>query len=444
MLDELFSIDSLNHSLDRLIDGHFDVISERPRISTGADRVELDLFLRDREKHLGAASRKVIEGRYTFSPFLEHEIPKDGSKEMRTISVASIRDSVVQRLLYDYLYPFVEAQLKKDVVFGYRRGVSAHDAIRKIKTHFDAGLTFVFEADLEKFFDTVRHDTLLQKVESLDIDERVLVLVRRFLKTGKIPSDQVREHQDQKGKQQKYRPEPRTIGVPQGGVLSGLLSNLYLAEFDSAMLAQHSGLVRYADDFVVCCGSVHECHKAFEHAEDLLVPLKVKLHPSPNKTKKCVLAETGVEFLGFQVSPSFIKVRGRNVAKFKRRIGDVISSQKIYKTPERTFLSLCNRLAFKIRGPNDKQLKKLAERGAVISPCRRSWIGFFRIVDDIDQIKKLDRWIRRQVSQFMWEKHKIRVSLKHMQDYELPSLVKCLWKARRSLPIDTEAESEGT
>lgn len=444
MFDEFFSIDSLNQSLDRLIDGHFDVISERARISTGADRIELNLFLRDRENHLGAVNRKVLAGRYTFAPFLEREIPKDGTKEMRTISVASIRDSVVQRVLYDYMYPFVETQICENVVFGYRKGVSAHDAIRKIKANFADGLTFVFEADLEKFFDTVRHDTLLEKVKSLDIDERALVLVRRFLKTGRIPPSQVNEHQDQKGKQQKYRPEPRTIGVPQGGVLSGLLSNLYLAEFDSAMLAQHSGLVRYADDFVVCCGSKHECQQAFEHSRDLLVPLKVKLHPSPSKTKKCVLAETGVEFLGFRVSPSFIKVRGRNIAKFKRRIGDVISSQKIYNTPEKTFLSLCNRLAFKIRGPSDKQLKKLAERGTVISPCRRSWIGFFRIVDDIDQIKKLDRWIRRQISQFMWEKHKVPVSLKHMQDYELPSLVNCLWKARRSLPIDTEAESEGT
>lgn len=442
MLDEFFSIESLNQSLDHLIDGHFDVISERPRISTGADRIELDLFLRDREKHLLAASRKVLEGRYTFSPFLEREIPKDGTKEMRTISVASIRDSVVQRLLYDYMYPFVETQLSENVVFGYRKGVSAHDAIKRIKAHFADGLTFVFEADLEKFFDTVRHEILLEKVESLNIDERALVLVRRFLKTGKIPSDQVREHQDRNGKQQKYKPEPRIIGVPQGGILSGLLSNLYLAEFDSAVLAQHRGLVRYADDFVVCCGSEHECKQAFECVKDLLVPLKVNLHPSPSKTKKCVLANAGVEFLGFRVSQNSIRVRGRNIAKFKRRIGDVISTQKIYNTPERTLLSLCNRLAFKIRGPNDEQLRKLVERGAVISPCRRSWIGFFRIVDDIDQIQKLDRWIRRQISQFMWEKHKCQVTLKHMQDYELPSLVNCLWKARRSLPIQAEGDAE--
>ena len=103
-----FSIASLESSFERLLDGHFDVIAERPRISTGADRIELELFLRDKDKHLAAAQRKVLSGRYTFSPFLERQIPKDGSTEMRTISIASIRDSIVQRALYDYLYPFVE------------------------------------------------------------------------------------------------------------------------------------------------------------------------------------------------------------------------------------------------------------------------------------------------------------------------------------------------
>jgi len=152
-LEDFFSSDSLNSSCDSLLDGHFDVITERPRVSTGSDRIELDLFLRDRDKHLAAAARKVLNGRYTFSPLLEREIPKEGTKELRTISIASIRDSIVQRQLYDYMYPVVDERLSQSVVFGYRKGVSAHDAIKKIKRHFDDGLTFVFEADLEKFFD---------------------------------------------------------------------------------------------------------------------------------------------------------------------------------------------------------------------------------------------------------------------------------------------------
>lgn len=435
-----FSIASLESSFERLLDGHFDVIAERPRISTGADRIELELFLRDKDKHLAAAQRKVLSGRYTFSPFLERQIPKDGSTEMRTISIASIRDSIVQRALYDYLYPFVDGMLSNHVVFGYRKGVSAHDAIGVISRHFAHGRTYVFEADLEKFFDNVDHSVLLEKTARLPLEERVQTLLRRFLKTGKIPSEQVEEHRAMTGKQKRFSPEPRLKGVPQGGVLSGLLSNLYLAEFDRQMLAQHSGLVRYADDFLVCCGEEQECTDAHALAKTLLEPLKVNLHPSPKKTKVCVQADSGVEFLGFRISPNCVRVRGRNIAKFKDRIGHVIEKQKLRPSPGATLKRLCWRLAFKIRGPSEEQLRKLAERGRTVSVARRSWIGFFRIVDDIEQIRNLDRWIRRQVAKFMWEKYRIRYKVSQMRNLGLPSLVNSLWKARKAKPLVIEGE----
>jgi group II intron reverse transcriptase/maturase len=438
--DDHFSCAALESSFQRLIDGHFDVIAERPRISTGADRIELELFLRDKDKHLAAAARKVLSGRYTFSPFLERQIPKDGSTELRTISIASIRDSIVQRALYDYLYPLVDGLLANGVVFGYRKKVSAHDAIGVIAGHFSRGRTYVFEADLEKFFDTVDHTILLAKTVQLPIDDRVQTLLRRFLKTGKIPSEQVEEHRAMTGKQKKFSPEPRLRGVPQGGVLSGLLSNLYLAEFDRQMLAKHCGLVRYADDFLVCCTEEQECHDAYALARTLLEPLKVNLHPSPRKTKICVRADSGVEFLGFRISPSSVRVRGRNITKFKDRIINVIETQKLRPSAEVTLRRLCWRLAFKIRGPNEEQLRKLAERGRTVAVARRSWIGFFRIVDDIQQVKSLDRWIRHQVKQFMWKRYRVRVTATQMRHLGLPSLVNSLWKARKAKPIELNDE----
>src|SRR5262245_48907052 len=110
MLDfeSCFTCERLSACVKSLLDGHFDVIAERPRISTGADRIELDLFLRDQGKHLTAIGRRVQRGKYTFSPFLERNIPKPASPDVRTISVASIRDSVVQRALYEYLYPIID------------------------------------------------------------------------------------------------------------------------------------------------------------------------------------------------------------------------------------------------------------------------------------------------------------------------------------------------
>ena len=143
--DEHFAADKLDQHFEALMNGHFDVIEERPRLSIGSDRIELDLFLRDRQKHLAAMSRKVIEGRYTFSPFLEHEIPKADSSAMRTISISSIRDSIVQRALYHYSYDGVDRQLT-EAVFGYRRGRSAHAAIRSLFGHITDGRVFVFDA----------------------------------------------------------------------------------------------------------------------------------------------------------------------------------------------------------------------------------------------------------------------------------------------------------
>jgi RNA-directed DNA polymerase len=245
--ESCFTCERLSAGVESLLDGHFDVIAERPRISTGADRIELALFLRDQDKHLAAIGRKVQSGRYTFSPFLERHISKPDSKDMRTISVASIRDSIVQRALYEYLYPFIDAKLSASV-FGYRKGISAHDAVRFIRKHFGEGRVFVFDADLRKFFDSVNHDVLLEMVQQLNLDDRANILIRRFLKTGRIPTSQVEEHRIRKGKQIKYVPEPRLFGVPQGGVLSGLLSNLYLSQFDASIRERYDGFVRYADD----------------------------------------------------------------------------------------------------------------------------------------------------------------------------------------------------
>src|SRR5262249_4956094 len=155
---------------------------------------------------------------------------------------------------YEYLYPLVDAKLSPSV-FGYRKGMNAHDAVRLIRKHFAEARAFVFDADLRKFFDTVNHDVLLAMVRRLNLDRRAHDLIRRFLKTGRVPQAQVEEHKKRKEKQTKYIPEPRTIGVPQGGVLSGLLSNLYLSQFDGSIRKRYQGFVRYADDFLVCCQS---------------------------------------------------------------------------------------------------------------------------------------------------------------------------------------------
>ena len=439
ILENFFSLESLNHCVERLINNHFDVIKKQSFISTGSDRVDFAQFRRDQKMHLETIQKKVLEGRYTFSPQLERKIPKSNPKEYRTISVMTIRDTIVQRALYEYLYSSVDSTLSSSV-FGYRKKTSSHNAVYAIREHFNQGMTYVFDADIKSFFDTVDHDILLAKVGKMDIDNRVNKLVLRFLKTGKISSKQVEEHKLNKGKQKKYQPTKREIGVPQGGVLSGLLSNLYLSEFDATILRRFPGLVRYADDFVVCCRSETECEQVHQLVRKTLGSLNIILHPK--KTQECVIAEKGIDFVGFRISTQGIKIKGQNVSRFKNKISRVLRRQKLFSNPKRTLKSICKRLTFKIKGPSEEQLKLLAERGIDSSMCMRSWIGFFRIIDDENQINAIDRWIRKQISRFMWAKYKLRVKYTTMQEYGLPSLINSMWRARSRKSAKIELENQ--
>lgn len=428
--EEAFALAALQGQFDRLRVRRFDVIHDRARILTGADGICLQDFIRDQNNHLRAISRKVIQGRYTFSPFRGVDIPKAGTKDTRPISISTIRDTIVQRSLYDYLYPRVDPLLT-DSVFGYRAGRSAHDAIRTIVDHARAGCNWILDADLSKFFDTVDHELLLSKTQQLEIDPRAQTLIRRYLRTGRITPEEVKAVQEARaaGQQTKYRPELRDVGVPQGGVLSGVLANLFLAGFDRAVRATHPGYIRYADDFVICCKSEEECQRAYALTARELATIRLSLNGK--KTRPCVAIANGIDFLGFRLDGKQVRVRGANIHKFKARVtNDVFLKQRIHSNHEATLRSLVRRLNFKICGPNEEQRKKLTTILGVPHPHRRSWVGFFRIVTDVDQIARLDRWLRREISRFMWARHKVPVRYKAMRAAGLQSLVGHLFKCR--------------
>lgn len=429
-IDEAVDPAKLEILYQRIKTSRYDMVIDAPRMCPGSDRVQLEIFDRDRAQHFRAIQRKVLDGRYTFAPFLETEIPKPGSPQPRIISVASIRDVVVQRAAYECIYDAVDSILT-DSVYGYRRGRTAHAAVTALRSHLAAGMLCVFDADFSGFFDNVSHDVLMAKVQTLTIDERLQRLIYRFIKTRKVLPAATAATKSHKGSQRCFPGTPRIMGVPQGGILSGLLTNLYLAEFDREMLRHSPGYVRYADDFVVCCESSDACHECRASAEEFVKPLKISFNNE--KTKTCVLAhQRGVQFLGFTVRPHRLSVRPKNVARFKARIRGVIEAHTASVNSSRTLTRLCNKLAFKIRGPDKLHREKLIAKGLTRQPGRRSWIGFFRVVDDLAQIRSLDNWIRRQVSAYMWDTHQQRVGLTEMQKAGLPSLVNHLYRARKA------------
>lgn len=428
--EEVFSLVNLRGLWFRIQNKHYDVFRERTIIQTGADGIDYDHFKRDDGKHLAAIHRKVLSGRYTFAPLLEIEKDKPGSSDKRIISIASIRDTIVQTALYDYFYPLIDPLLT-DSVFGYRKGCNAHAAVRRIQNEFARGRQFVFDADFSKFFDSVDHQLMFDRLADIDYDARAGVLFRRFLKTGRVPAGEVRAYREHKGKPRKYETLPREIGLPQGGVLSGLASNLYLSEFDERVRGLRGGYVRYADDFLVCCESPEACSEVHSKAAEYAALLKLGLNES--KTRQCVFASDGVEFLGFRISNAHVRVRPKNISRFKTRITGVISGCSPGPSYEVTLRRLARRLRYKIAGPKPEEMRRLLDKRLADHPFRRCWIGFFRIVSDEEQIRRLDRWVRAQVACRIWRAHRVRIKFQDMRLAGLPSLIAAMHRARRKL-----------
>lgn len=428
--EHVFSVDQLRRSFEQLLKRHFDIFAGEAIIIPGSDRIQLKHFERDLDQHLRAIQRKAVQGRFTFSPFLGVDVPKPGSKDKRPISIAAIRDTLVQRALYDYLYPRIDPLLT-DSVFGYRTGRSAHAAIRTIQKHIRGSSKYIVDVDFQKFFDTVSHDILLEKFDKLTVDSRARQLVFRFLRTGRVDADITASQRKATSCQQKFVAPSRNLGVPQGGVLSGMLSNLYLAAFDRQVGSGFPGYVRYADDFVICCKSASQCSDAFALVQQQASVISMTLNSA--KTRPCVSVVEGVEFLGFRIDDKRVRVRGANVHKFKNRIRSVIDSQCLCPTASATLVDLVRRLNYKIEGPNKSQREALRIAG-VQNPHRRSWIGFFRIVTDLRQIRELDRWIRGEISAFIWQRHRESIRYKSMRNAGLCSLTKCLFRARLPAP----------
>ena len=124
-----------------------------------------------------------------------------------------------------------------------------------------------------------------------------------------------------------------------------------------------------------------------------------------------------------------------------RRFSQTLTTVQVCSDTAKGLHRVCDTLSYKIRGPKKVELQRLVAKGGKEYECHRSWIGFFRIVDDETQIRKLDHWIRKQISNYMWRHYQARVTLKQMQEAGLPSLIKCLYIARECRRVTTDTFS---
>lgn len=245
----------------------------------GVDGVTLAEFARPEGGHLERLRRELVAGSYKPHPVRQVLVPKPGGG-LRALGIWALRDRVAQRAVYDLIAPSFEA-IFLPCSFGFRPGRSVADAVRQVCAHRDQHLRWVLDGDIYHCFDEIDSTILMPLVRRRVRDPRLLRYVHGWLKADIFNSMDGASQQ---------------AGVGQGSVLSPLLANVYLHEMDVALTRQGLALVRYADDFVVCCRRKSEADAARQAAAAVLKTLRLRLRP--DKTGIVHLDE-GLEWLGY-------------------------------------------------------------------------------------------------------------------------------------------------
>lgn len=265
----------LKAALDRVVDN---------RGAPGVDGVTVFDFAAQGQAALAELQGDVVCGRYTAQPLRRAWLPRLDGKPPRPLGIPTVRDRVIQTAVAQTLVPLLEAEFE-ECSYAYRQGRSVRMAVERIASLQRQGYTWVVEADIERFFDTIPHAPLLARLDALvDGDAELLALVRQWL-TAPVRDEQAGTLTAATGR-----------GIPQGSPLSPALANLYLDHLDEALIDADHALVRYADDFVVLARSRERAQAAVELTGEVLDDLALRLNPLKTRV---VSFEQGFEFLGW-------------------------------------------------------------------------------------------------------------------------------------------------
>jgi group II intron reverse transcriptase/maturase len=338
----------------------------------GVDGQSLAEFEEVLDEQLDRLGRELCTDTYQPLPVRRHLIPKAGQPgKLRPLGIPTIYDRVCQQALLNRLEPIFEPVFD-DASFGYRKGRSTKDALRKIWKELDAGAEWIVDADLKDFFGSVDHEKLLTLVAQRVSDGRVLRLIRDMLKAGVLADGQRL---------------PTEQGTPQGGIISPLLSNILLTPFDWEMRRRGYRLTRYADDWVVTCHTRAEAQCVLMEATALLKTLGVTLNA--NKTR-IVHVQVGFEFLGYKIKRG---TRPLRLAPSKVRSG--VRSGDLYAyARQKSIQHFKDQIRQRTRR---KAPVTTLELVAEINPVIRGWGLYYHKAHVRKLFAQLDRWIVQRI-----------------------------------------------
>lgn len=328
----------------------------------GVDGIEREEFKDHLKRHWPTIKAKLLAGEYRPSPVRRVDISKPQGG-MRTLGIPTLTDRMIQQALHQVLSPIFEVEFSGSS-YGFRAGRNAHQALKAAQQYVAEGRRVVVDMDLEKFFDRVNHDLMMEKLSRKIDDGRVLRLIRRYLEVGMMANGRV---------------APRTEGTPQGGPLSPLLSNILLTELDRELERRGHAFCRYADD---CNIYVRSKAAGARVMASLSRFLAVRLKLTVNVAKSAVAHPWERKFLGYSLT------------------WHAVPQLRIAPT---SYQRLEGRIREVLKGAKGRSLRWGIEQ---LNPVLRGWAAYFKLAQTKKGLEELDSWLRHKLRCILWRQWK--------------------------------------
>jgi len=331
--------------------------------AAGVDGMTVDELSEWLKTHWDLIKTKLLDGSYQPCAVKRVDIPKpDGG--VRMLGVPTVLDRLIQQAITQVLTPIFDPHFYEES-YGFRPRRSAIQAVRKAQEYQHQGKRWVVDLDLEKFFDIVNHDILMQCLRERVSDPVLLKLIRRYLQAG-VMADGVESQ--------------RVQGTPQGGPLSPLLSNILLHRFDKELSTRGHSFVRYADDCNIYVRSRKSAERVLASVSDWL---ERKLKLRINRSKSAVDRPWRRKFLGYSVThhkKAKLRIAPASVKRFKKKVKALMRQGK------------------------GRNLERFIREN--LNPLLRGWVGYFRATEAKSILDTLDSWIRRRLRNILWRQWK--------------------------------------